>query len=335
MPPSRRSLAHGYDGPMSNDRSGWAGAAIVLVAASLFASLGVLSRTAYDQGLEPFAFVTWRAAVGAAGLWLAIGLARTRGRAIVRWGSIAPAARRSLGLAILVGTALNLAIFTAFDHTSIALALLGFYTYPAIVAAASVLLGREALDRARIVALVLALGGMVAVVLGGSDPAATLRLDALGIGAALVAALCQAAFVLLSRGYAGLPTDQAMGAILAGTAVIAAGVTVLTGGPGALTLPFAEPSLLALLLVVGIFAAAVPSFLFLAGIRQLGAVRTGILMLAEPVVGVALAAIFLAEAVAPLQAAGGVTILIAAVIVQRDTRRGDVPAPLAPAPGGL
>jgi drug/metabolite transporter (DMT)-like permease len=294
---------------MANDRSGWFGAAIILIAASLFASLGVLSRTAYDEGLEPFAFVTWRAAVGAAGLWLAIGLARTRGRVVVRWTNITPAARRSLGFAVLVGTALNLAIFTAFDHTSIALALLGFYTYPAIVAGASVLLGREALDRTRIVALALALGG--------------------------IAALCQAAFVLLSRGYAALPTDQAMGAILAGTAVIAAAVTILTGGPGALTLPFAEPSLLALLLVVGIFAAAVPSFLFLAGIRQLGAVRTGILMLAEPVVGVALAAIFLAEAVAPLQAAGGVTILIAAVIVQRDARRSDVPAPLAPAPGGL
>lgn len=321
--------------PMSNDRSGWAGAAIVLIAASLFGSLGVLSRTAYDEGLAPFAFVTWRAAVGAAGLWLAIGLARSRGRAIVRWRSITPAARRSLGFAIIVGTGLHLAIFTAFDHTSIALALLGFYTYPAIVAGASVLLGREQLDQARVVALGLALAGMVAVVLGGSDPAATQRLDALGIGAALVAALCQAAFVLLSRGYAALPTEQAMGGILVGTAVIAAAVTVITGGPGELTLPFGQPSLLGLLLIVGIFAAAVPSSLFLAGIRQLGSVRTGILMLAEPVVGVALAAIFLAEAVAPLQAAGGLTILVAAIIVQRDTRRSDGPAPLAPAPGGL
>jgi drug/metabolite transporter (DMT)-like permease len=320
---------------MSNERSGWGGAAIVLIAASLFGSLGVLSRTAYDEGLTPFAFVTWRAAVGAAGLWLAIGLARSRGRGIVRWRSITPAARRSLGFAILVGTGLNLAIFTAFDHTSIALALLGFYTYPAIVAGASVLLGREQLDRARVVALGLALAGMVAVVLGGSDPAATLRLDALGIGAALLAAFCQAAFVLLSRGYAALPTEQAMGGILVGTAVLAAAVTVITGGPGALTLPFGQPSLLGLLLIVGIFAAAVPSSLFLAGIRQLGAVRTGILMLAEPVVGVVLAAIFLAEAVAPLQVAGGLTILVAAVVVQRDTRRGDVPAPLAPAPGGL
>lgn len=320
---------------MSNDRSGWAGAAVVLIAASLFASLGVLSRTAYDEGMTPFAFVTWRAAVGATGLWLAISLARTRGRAIVRWRHTTPAARRSLGFAIVVGTGLNLAIFTAFDHTSIALALLVFYTYPAIVAGASVLLGREALDRARVAALGLALAGMVTVVLGGTDSASTLHLDALGIGAALVAAICQAAFVLLSRGYGALPTDQAMGAILAGTAVIAASVTIITGGAAALTLPFAEPSLLALLLVVGIFAAALPSFLFLAGIRQLGAVRTGILMLAEPVVGVFLAALFLAEAVSPLQVAGGVTILVAAVIVQRDARQADATAPLAPAPGGL
>jgi drug/metabolite transporter (DMT)-like permease len=112
-------------------------------------------------------------------------------------------------------------------------------------------------------------------------------------------------------------------------------VTILTGGPGDLTLPFGSPSLLGLLIVVGIFAASVPSFLFLAGIRELGAVRTGILMLAEPVVGVSLAAIFLAEAVAPLQALGGITILVAAAIVQRDTRRAGTPAPVMPAPGGL
>lgn len=320
---------------MPSNRAPWTGAAIVLIAASMFASLGVLSRTAYDQGLAPFAFVTWRAAVGALGLWFAIAVARSRGRPIASWRAVPPAVRRSLGLAILVGTALNLAIFLAFDRTSIALALLGFYTYPAIVAAASVALGRERLDRARVAALVLALGGMVAVVLGGSDPATVLRLDAVGIAAALGAALCQAAFVLLSRGYASLPTDQAMATILAGTAILAGLVTIVTGGPGDLTLPFGSPALLVLLLIVGIFAASVPSFLFLAGIRDLGAVRTGILMLAEPVVGVSLAAIFLAEAVAPLQALGGVTILVAAALVQRDTRRGGVPAPVMPAPGGL
>ena len=92
----------------------------------------------------------------------------------------------------------------------------------------------------------------------------------------------------------------------------------LVGGSVALTLPLTEPpSLLVLLLFGGLFGAAVPSFLFLAGIRWIGPVRAGILMLIEPLVGVALAAAFLAEAVGPVQAAGGLAILAAALIIQR------------------
>lgn len=53
------------------------------------------------------------------------------------------------------------------------------------------------------------------------------------------------------------------------------------------------------------------------GIRWIGPVRAGVLMLVQPLVGVALAALFLQEAVGPVQAAGGLGILAAAVIIQR------------------
>jgi drug/metabolite transporter (DMT)-like permease len=45
--------------------------------------------------------------------------------------------------------------------------------------------------------------------------------------------------------------------------------------------------------------------------------RAGILMLFEPVVGVALAAWLLAERLTPIQVAGGLAILAAAMILQR------------------
>ena len=62
--------------------------------------------------------------------------------------------------------------------------------------------------------------------------------------------------------------------------------------------------------------------------------RTGILMLFEPVVGVALAALLLAEGLAPLQVLGGATILLAALLVQRGSAgREEIPA-VVPVPGG-
>ena len=319
---------------MPTARAGLLGSLIVLVAATLFGALGVTSRFAYDAGLQPFAFVTWRAGVGALAIVLVVAATSRQGRGWGSLGSATPMARRALLLAVFLAAGVNLSMFLAFERTTIALALLGFYTYPAMVAAASSLLGRERLDLQRLLALALALVGMAAVVLGGLGSGSAVRLDALGIALGLAAAACQTMFVLTSRGFASVPANVAMGAILGGSALVAAIVSVASGGIAALTMPLGDPSLLVLLIGVGLFAAALPSVLFLIGIRRIGAVRTGILMLFEPVVGVALAALFLAEGLAPLQVLGGATILLAALLVQRGSAgREEIPA-VVPVPGG-
>lgn len=281
--------------------------------------LGVLSRRVYELGLDPFGFVAWRAGVGALVIAAFVAWGLRRGRRLVGWRSLDARGRASLGVAALMGASLNLAMLLAFERTPIAVVLLCFYLYPALVAGASALLGWEPMDRPRAIALAIALAGMVAVVVGGPRSATFGGLDPAGVALALSAALSQAVFVLVSRhGYRAVPTDQAMATILAVSAALAGGLTVAVGGSVALTLPLTEPPpLLALVLFGGIFGAAVPSFLFLAGIRWIGPVRAGILMLIEPLVGVALAAAFLAEAVGPVQAAGGLAIFAAAVIIQR------------------
>src|SRR6185312_17276258 len=96
----------------------------------------------------------------------------------------------------------------------------------------------------------------------------------------------------------------------------------VTGGAAALAFPLQDPSLLPLLAFTGLFAAAIPSILFLTGIRLIGGTRAGILMLFEPVVGVALAALLLGERLTPIQVAGGLAILGAALILQRSAAPG-------------
>jgi drug/metabolite transporter (DMT)-like permease len=314
---------------------------IVVSAAFLFGTLGILSRAAYDQGLAPFAWVAWRAGVGAIGLWVVIARRRGLGAMLDGIRAATRAERRWLLLAVVASAGLNLSIFVAFQRTAIALALLGFYTYPAMVALVTAALGHERLDAPRLAALGLAVAGMVAVVAGGLQPGSALAIDALGIGLALVAALCQTVFVVANRGYASIRNEEAMGVILAGSTTIAIVVTILTSGVGALALPLGNAGLFALLVGVGLFAAALPSFMFLTGIRRLGPVRAGILMLFEPVVGAALAALVLNESLSPLQLAGGATILVAAALVRR-ARTGtggpglndEAELAIAPAPGG-
>jgi drug/metabolite transporter (DMT)-like permease len=320
---------------MPTNRPAWLGALLVVAAAALFGSLGVASRVAYGEGLTPFAFVAWRATVGAVGLGLYVMATRGSQAGAPGVRAVPPGARGGLVLAILLGAGVNLSIFLAFQRTTVALALLGFYTYPAMIAAASAVLGRERLDGSRLAALGLALAGMVAIVLGGLGSTEEARIDALGIGLGLAAAAFQATFFVTSRRYAAVRADVAIGVVLAGSAVIGGVLALASDGAAALFLPFGSPSLLALLVGVGLLAAAVPSVLMLTGIRWIGGVRTGILMLFEPVVGVALAAVLLAEGLSPVQFVGGATILLAAFIVQRASRpAADGVGAIVPAPGG-
>jgi drug/metabolite transporter, DME family len=303
---------------MSTGRPPVTGFLIVIVAASLFGMLGPLSRFAYDAGMQPLPFVAWRGSIGfiAAAAFIGWRVANGRER-LTRFRSLGRHETVTLLVAALLGFALNLAMFISFDLVTIALALLAFYTYPVIVAVANVALGREALDRNRVVALALAVIGMIAVVAGQLDPASGIKVSEVGIALGLVAAGCQAAFVVISRdGYPSVPSSQAMAVVLATTVVCSVAIAALTGGVAALAFPLADPTVLPLLAFTGLFAAAIPSILFLAGIRRIGGTRAGILMLFEPVVGVALAAILLDEAIAPVQILGGLAILAAAVILQ-------------------
>ena len=203
----------------------------VLGSAALFGTLGPLSRFAYELGIEPPAWVAWRALIGLTTLVLFIAWrARSGIVAVVRPGQLSRHARVTLLVAALMGLTLNVCMFFAFDRITIALALLGFYTYPAMVAVVNVVLGRERLDAARIVALALALIGMIAVVASQLDPTAGIRLDAIGIGLAIGAALSQTVYVVVSRdGYREVPTEQAIAVVMTVTVIGAALLTVIGG----------------------------------------------------------------------------------------------------------
>jgi drug/metabolite transporter, DME family len=287
----------------------------VALAACLFGTLGPASRAAYDAGLTPLAFAFWRAAIGVLGLAALLWFLHARGRDPVRWQALPRRALGALALAGATSLVLNIAIFSAFERTSIALALLGLYTYPALVAGAAVVLGEERLTRTRAVALALALAGMAVVVLGGATGGA---FDALGFGLALLAAAMQAVYVLLGRrGFRAIPSEEATFGVVGLTAAGFLVLVLVTGATDVAALPLRDPAALPALLWAGIAGASVPALLFLLGIRSIGPTRTSIVALLEPVFGALLAALLLAEGLGPVQVGGGVLVLAAAALLQR------------------
>lgn len=292
---------------------------MVAGAASLFGTLSYITRGAEQLGMGAFPLVWWRGIVGTAVMLLASGLLTYRAqRAGVSGAPWLPRGNgKRLLIAALLGAAVNIAMFAAFGKTTIAVVLITFYTFPALVTLFAVRLYGERLTRVRLGALALSAAGLVLVVLSPLLADTYVSLDPLGIVLALVAAVCQASFILMAgRGFAPLsPARVATYAIFAAAAV-ALGLTLLAGDVSGLTVPLREPEAWIWILLGGITGAAIPTTAFVTGIGLIGPSRAAILMTFEPLVAIALAALLLGEQPSPMQYVGGAAVLVAAIVLQ-------------------
>jgi drug/metabolite transporter (DMT)-like permease len=292
------------------------GVTMTVVAAACLATLGPLAEFGDRAGVGTLAFVLWRAALGAASVTLVLLLVRAAGQPTgVRALRDVPV--RDRWFVFLAGTAnalINFCVFVAFVRVGITLSLLVFYLYPAWVALASVAWLGERLDGLRWGALGMALVGSVLVVAGGGGIG---QLDMLGIGLAFAAGIGQTFYVLAARhGFNYISGAQA--AVL--TMTLAAVLYLVAGavlGVGATLLsPLESGAALWPVVLAGIVGAGVPTFLYINGVRRLGAPRAAILAMFEPVVAVALAFLLLQERPAAAQLFGGALIVAAAVTLQ-------------------
>ena len=210
--------------------------------------------------------------------------------------------------------------FAAMQRMPVAVALLIQYVAPVLLVIWVWVRTRRAPTKPVIAGSIVAMAGLVLVVdLTGA------RFDLLGTLFALGAATCTAAyFVIAERSGDRLPPlALASGGLLTGTAAI--GVLLLTG-----ILPFAAPAV-----SVELAGVQVPWWMPLAWVGAIGTSlgyalgvmavpRTGARVasfvgLSEVLFTLMMAWIFLGEAPAPVQYAGGVLILVGVVLVRLDT----------------
>ncbi|MGH2357113.1 MAG: DMT family transporter [Candidatus Limnocylindria bacterium] len=287
----------------------------MVVAAICFGTLGPLSRFAEDAGVEALTLVTWRAGLGAAAVAAVIAVGSAMGA--VRTVSLSRLPLRERWILVMAAganTLLNLSVFAAFGRVSIALALLVFYTYPAVVAVASVLWFGERMDGLRWAALFVSGAGLVLVLAGAGGVG---ELDPVGIGLSFAAGLAQVAYVLAARhGFVHVPGAQAAAMTMSGAVLLYVAIAAVAGGLGALGQPLASSAALWPVLAAGTVGAGVPTVCYITGIRLLGAPRAAIVATLEPVVGVGFAAWLLGEQPAAVQLLGAALILGAAVLLQ-------------------
>jgi drug/metabolite transporter (DMT)-like permease len=282
------------------------GTLLCLGSAAAFGAMAVLGKLAYDGGATVGTLLAVRFLLAAVLFW-----------ALVLAGGAAAELRalggRDLGTALALG-ACGYAIqagcyFAALERIDASLLSLLLYTFPAMVAAAAVALGRERIDARRVGALVLASGGLALVMAGAGAGA----LDPLGAALGLGAAVVYSTYILVSEGIVARVGPRLLSALVC----TCAAVTLTLGSallgefrPGELTA--AGWGWLACLAVVSTVAAV---SLFFAGLKRVGPTTASILSTAEPVVTVLLAFLVFGELLGAVQLLGGALVLGAVLVL--------------------
>jgi drug/metabolite transporter (DMT)-like permease len=299
------------------------GTLLCLASGIAFGAMAIFGKLAYDEGATVGTLLAVRFALAAVLFWTLIAATGVA-------GELSALSARDVGVGLALG-ACGYAIqagayFAALERIDASLLALLLYTFPAMVAVAAVVLGRERADRRKITALGLASTGLVLVVAS----AGTGALDAIGAGLALAAAVVYSTYILVSEGSARRLRPTVLSALVCtGAAVSLTAGSALLGElrPGEVTV--AGWGWLACIAAVSTVAAV---GLFFAGLRRVGPTTASILSTVEPLVTVVLAFLVFGETLGPLQLAGGALVLAAVPVLNARRprlRRAVVPAPAA------
>ena len=297
------------------------GVLAVVVASLLFAVNGTVAKLAMQAGLSPTRLVELRS-MGSALILMTVALLVVRRRMRLR-------ARELAALAVLgvVGMALVQWLYlVAISRLPVGLALLIEYTAPLLVALWARFVFGEAVSARIWWALGACLVGLTLVARVGPG----IELDPIGIAAAAGAALCLATYYLLAGrlvAHRDPLSTQAWSLAFAGAfwlalrplwtfqaGILADGVAF----PGALD--GATAPLWVLVAWIVVLGTVVPYTLVLAGLKVIGAARTGLIGMIEPVAASAAAWVVLGESMTGVQLSGGAVVL-AGVALAETARR--------------
>jgi DME family drug/metabolite transporter len=217
---------------------------------------------------------------------------------------------RMLVLGVLGVAISNYFYYLAIQRTNVATAIIVQYTAPIWVLLYMVARGLQKATLQRIAAVALAVTG-IALVIGifGSG----LRLDIIGVGAALLAAF---SFAFYNIGGHSLLSRHDHWTVLLYTTFGAGLLWLVINPPWKIAAVHYSGMDWAFLLLFSVVSVLAPFSFYFAGLRYLEPTRAVVVSCLEPVFSILIAAIALGEILHPLQATGIILVLAAIVVVQ-------------------
>jgi drug/metabolite transporter (DMT)-like permease len=286
----------------------WAGIALLMCIATVFASNHVAARLAFDHGTGVVTAVAVRSASTA--LAVAALLAATR----TRWTLHGAARGRALAVGLVLAVQ-SVCLYAAVARIPVALALLVFNTFPVVLALLSWASGGERPTRRTLLAMPVILVGLAlaldvpgVLASGGrtlEDPA---RFRA-GVGFGFAASLCFGLALLLTTRWLGDADGRVRTLWFMATVAVVATVAGVAGDGFAW--PRDAPGWTGLALLSLLYGTAFTSLFIV--LPRLGAVNSAPAMNFEPIASMGLAWVFLGQRIGALQLAGAALVVGAIV----------------------
>jgi len=214
-------------------------------------------------------------------------------------------------LGILGLAASNYFYYLAIQRTSVAMAITLEYTASIWVLLYMVAAGLQKASWRRLLAVLLALAGIVLVV--GLFRSGGLRLDAIGVLAALLAAF---AFAFYNIGGHGILARYDHWLVLLYITFSASVFWMVINPPWKIVAQHYSIRSWTFLFVFSLISALAPFSFYIAGLRYLDPTRAIVVSCLEPVFSIVIAAIVLGEIVRPLQTVGVGLVLVAILVIQ-------------------
>jgi len=310
------------------------GYALTLLAAGFFAVNGTVSTLALQAGIPPTRLTALRCTGAAVVLLVVLALVAPQ-RLRITWREVP-----FLAAFGVVGVALTQYLYyVAIGRMPVGIALVFEMTAPVFIALYVWLVRHEKVRGRLWVALLLSLSGLVLVAevwQGGGS------LDPIGVGAALLAAICLATYYLMGeRGTVTRdPVTLTCWSFVAAALFWAAAAPWWQFDAGVLAEPVpislgsAELPLWLLVVWIVVMGAAVPFWLSIAALRHLAPTAAGLVATVEPVFASIVAWVWLEQVLTGWQVTGGVVVLTGIVLAQT-ARAAPAPSPLPETPAAL
>ena len=295
---------------MNREREAVARASGLIVLSSLgFGSLSTLAVLIIRSGLPLLPAMVWRYLLAALILLF-----------VLRRKGLKSVTRNHAVRLMVVGGAFQSVItylsLRALDYLPVGPLAFLFYTYPAWVVVIAAMLGREKLTLDRVIALSLAMTGIVVMV--GAPSSASL--NTFGVLIALGTALLYALYLpVLHRVQQGTLAAVSSFYLISGVFIA---FLVMSLGTRTMQLPNTI-EMWRYVLMLSLFCTVIAFATLVAGLRVLGPVRTSIIATIEPFFTLLLGALFLGESITAGTFAGGALIAAAVILLQITARNHD------------